>query len=1486
MKKVLRSISGAVLGLALLIAFMFMQAGTVGNSVGNTARAEEEHNLYALELDFSSSVFEIERATYYVDGIQITYFADGYTTLDGIRYYHIYYNGTSGELELMEGEARTEYSLEEPFAEEIKALGFGRVGINDKVLVVDKGSDVMVHLRPASDGIEKHYYMSEFSYKIGATGSYYLIDRASLSTYGGYDFTGTHDEDRGCYTQTINTNYTFNYFYAGNEFWVEVVDMKADMTIKFSTSQRVVGITTLGSGADLLTSNQTYYSYSDIVEIKVTPQDGRMVKMLQFKLDQTVLITLYGGLQSGGNAVFPDGETHAKTITYGNFILGYESDYDFQVVDSKANYAELKVVKDVGEPYLDLETFSITLKDNGQITFKSNKVYQWMKFDIEAQKYAQVNLINVVDSDNQVSSLPFSQVQIGEGEDAVIYDSNIPSRIFALDFDDSIYVKAVLANTYNFTERMDPIYIEDNYFIDEKFEGGVLSIYAQKEDTVTFTIRLFYQGSQFSNSDTKIYISNRGISSVEEFNAVTELATTSSAGIATKRGVDRNTNVQIYIQISPYFVMYVDGNYYARNYTNFEFLVTKNQTLEIDIDKFYMARPVMYDGEEIGTLEISLDQVTISLDAGGNLVHNAVYHAKFKNKGADAFAVITKTNPSIYGYNLVNMVVDGSFELLTYYADGTFGIDPTNETLHEFLASAVFYVPDNSKQIIATFTSKLNSFYFYNGMDYYEGEAYYGESEIFIDTEVVIDGRGMYFGGLSCHTGDDVIELFTVEAFDPEYMTEGEFAGMYKYKLTSPWSIDDLFATYEPLILYRTYNVEFVITSSPTDNQSVTGQVKYNSTFSISQINSEELPAPAYGTGYNLIGWAMVTDTDVFFVIADDCDFLFNEEITYTWIEDVRFVPVFSQSIATVTIYDPNGDYVDSILVRYDQEIEDSLFELLTNDEGEYYIFYKFGYTYLGFYDNAVMADGKKVIAFSYSAAPNYYAPICDENLDYFTFTDGSWRWALLGNLDLYGTYDAVLYDLDLMITNSSMLGQQISFNTGQTEVLAQDHYYLQSFDITDTIIISGLNPNATSYIAKITIGYTLAGYTPGGEETVMGEDSFYALCARNGEVTGFDVDGRFNIDNHTLTIVVADFINATTNADNIYVIIEYLPVTYIVSFTASIVDSDGQAIVPDSASIVYYKFTIENAYISRVAYWQECDENGVTTGRKGWWPITLPASKLYFTSASLYGISGLSYTAPNGKVYSFKEWRDIDDGISLANGVRIDGEYDFISVFSDAYDVTIKYYTYDELLNDYILHFETGYFWIYDDAPSEYHIDNAYTANTYEINLIKGSLHYIAYWTQSTLSTFTTIENAGIVRVPLMSEIYLEYSSEAYEVCYYAVYAEFNYSLDSSTGNYVVSANLPNDPMGNSYSESDVKWVKVLKSEFNSSDLIDLNQVDRLTYIFSYGEGIVPATIATGSALSKSVSIGSDYYLFAVIERKSLEAFDKTVLYMAIKVF
>lgn len=1481
MKKLVSVFCGVMFG--ILLAF---GCGVVfGDGVASADDVQTDNTRIITIKKEQYEYFEIEELSYVIDGIQVQYNKNYFVGDDENQYkYKVEYSGVSGSLGLLEGDTpQTLYFNSEPFINELPGYGVATM-----IFKMDADSEFYCKLSP-KDG--RFYYFSGFSFTL-KEGSPYQVDETEIGE-NGIKFKGVYDESLGCFYQTINTEHTFHYDMDGEKLWFKIMGVKSDMTINVSTTTKVLGVTTSGNGVDYITSRQ-YFGYTDPVEIKFTSANGYIVDKLELFYGGVKVITFYGGMQTNGVNYFKNGATYDKTIAYGNFVLAYDSDLEWEVPeDDNSNYAVLKVKNETEEEYEGLKSFVVTLTDKGVLTISSARVSEWVKVDVSVQKYAQIDFEKMVEEDKQFSSEPFQRVIISSTDetdpDAIVYDATtgeIPTRIFVVGFENSyLYVQVDLKIGYNFTDAISSDYIYGDSYINRYFAGGSLVISALQENAVTLTINMVTGSGEdtklFANSMTKICISKDGVTTTETLEEY--LSQTAKSGYATLRGIERGTTVQILIELSPYYMMEIEGVKYASRYLNFEYLVNENKTLTVVVSEISFEVPVMYESQEIGTLKIYFEKVENIVAENGSISVSATYQARFKAVGDDAFKFISLTYPNKYGFNLVNFNVtyDGeTVSLLKVFSDGYFGIDDTDETLHSFFASTVFNIPTNGLTIEAVFSSKLIDFYFdYNGTRYY-GKTYYGESEIYMQNRVVVSERGMYFGGVTATIGDDEYTILTIEKADIVLVEEGEFAGMYMYKISSAFDVDDTQATYKIILSYSTYQVTFVFTTDAENYINLEKEVKYNSEFSIEELNTESLPRPFYATGYNLIGWNLATADGVNFVILTDDDadaeYDYFNTFTYEWTENVRFIPVYAPGVAMVTIYDSNGNFTNSIKIHYDDNVAETLGELLIDDNGNYYKSEKFGYDYLGFYDSKTAGN----LVLAYQEDPEGYS-VVESLTEYFKKVDGVIKWALEENLDLYGRFDAVNYSLDLTFTNYTNCHgtSAVATSTGTITTVSTGKFYISDFFITDTLVLSGLAPYSTAFISKITVG--VKNYE-GGEAT-MREVSFYAVCDRAGNVTSTNVDSLFDETSCKLTLIVADFINEESGADTIVVNIEYLPITYIVSFTANLVSADGSIVLSDKSETYYYKLTAYTVFVGQVNNWERCDEEGNAYTGKGWWNLITPSSRLIFTSQSLNGIAGLRFTASNGKVYSFKCWKDIARDVEIDELSSLADSYDFVSVFSDEYDVTVNYHIYNDIANNYTNHYTTGYFWAYNSTTSSYYIDNAVAVNAYEIYLIGGSLYYISGWTDGEVSGFTlasAIENI----IEMNDALSLTYNKETYQIDLYAVYTGFSFSVGETSDSYVAKVNLPNDPSGNRYDDADVIWLAVNKSDYDELSSTNYSDADKITNIYRYSEGMASYNVGTGNSFSKSVTIGEDKYLFAVVVRK-IDNVDYQIAYVAVRV-
>lgn len=1484
MKKLVSAVCGVMLGILVAFSCGILFTENVANAESSQEASTRIVTIKKEQYEF----YEVEELSYFVDGIQVQYSKSLFVGDGGNKYaYKVDYSGVAGDFGLITGDSpKTLYYNTEPFAD---VEGFGAYGIDTMSFLVDADSEFYCKLSPKNG---RSNYFSGFSFSV-KEGSPYQVDSTTIGE-NGIKFSGRYDDTLGCFTQTINIEHTFHYDMDGDNLWFKIMGVKSDMTIEVGYSVKVLGTTITGNGASFVTARQ-YFGYTDPVEIKFTSDNGYIIDKLDLYYGGVKVITFYGGMQTSGVNYFKNNATYDKTIAYGNFVLAYESDLEWEVSEpDDSNYVALNVKNDSSEDAKGINSFATKLTDKGELIIYSNYLSEWVKVDVSAQKYAQIDFEKTMEEDKKFSSEPFNKVIISTTDetdpDAIIYDATtgvIPTRIFVVGFEsDYLYLQVDLKVGYNFTSAIDSLYIYGDSYINRFFAGGSLVVSALQENAVTLSINMMSgsgaDAKLFTNSMTRIYISKDGVTSVDALKLYA--SQTATSGYATLRGIERGTAVQILIEISPYYMMDIEGTLYASQYLNFSYQVDENKTINITVSEICFEVPVSYESEEIGTLKIYFERVENVVAGDGSIAVSATYEARFKAKDGAEYDFISLTHPNKYGFNLVNFSVNYNgtrTNLLKLYNDGTFGVDASDQTLHSFLASVVFSIPTNGLEVEASFTSKLIDFYFdYNDIRYF-GRVYYGTKDIFMRELVQVNERGMYFGGITTTINDVKYDILTIEELGAVLVDSGEFAGWYKYAISENFNIDNSLASYEIILSYTTYKVTFVFTTDSENYTTLEGAVRYNSEFSIEELNTAGLPRPVYGTGYNLIGWnlAVAGDSSNYIILTDesaDAEYDYYNIFTYEWIENVRFIPVFSPGVAVVTIYDNSGNFMNSIKVHYDDDVELTIGGLIIDEEGNYYKNEKFGYDFLGFYDAKTAGN----IVLIYNLNPEGYS-MNSELTQYFKSVDGDLKWALQENLDLYGRFDAVNYSLNLSFTNySSCHGtKSVSTNTGTITTLDTGKFYITDFFITDSLVISGFDPMVTAFIAKITVGVK----NFEGSDANMREASFYAVCDRAGNVTITNVDGLFDETSNQLTLVVADFINEESGADTIVVNVEYLPITYIVSFTANLVSADGSVILSDKSDTVYYKLTAMTAYSAQVNNWERCDEDGNVYTGKGWWNLRTPTSGLDFTATSLNGISGLRFTSSNGKVYSFKGWRDIAKEVDIIDLAKLTDSYDFVSVFSDEYDVSVNYFIYNDITKAYSKHYTTGYFWSYNSDSKSYYIDNAVTANAYEIYLIGGDLYYIAGWAEGNISTFTLV---GYVEnmFDMNSSLTLTYQEEAYQLDLYAVYNGFGFSVSETTSSYEANVNLPNDPSGNRYEDSDVIWMAVNKTDFDNLSSTNYSDADKITSIYRYSEGMSSYSVGTGRTFSKSTEIGEDKYLFAVVVRK-IDDVGYQIAYVAVRV-
>lgn len=1480
MKKFLVSVCVAF---ACVCLALFAGAGQLlprVNAAGNVG-------YYVVNFDFDDTIFDIDLVTYTIDGVTITYNSAG-EEVDGVKYfYKVEFSGETGALGLMEGEARTEYFVGQPFVDKFPS-GYT---VENAKLAVDPLSDVSIRLKFASDEMYKLYHLESIAYKVGESGSYYTIDSTELDKLGNASFKSDTDREDGFHYAIINTNYKFLYNIELNNFDMTIEDVYTSMDVRVSHLTKAMGVSFEGDGSDIGSSNRQYYSYADSAEINLTPDsaNGEIIKSVEFLFGETSIFTLEGGMYSDGVYYFEDGETPSNVISYGNFALAFDSTYDYIQKDSDGNYAKL-VVNNLVEvwPEIDpenpptepiepeyeerelgeFERVEIRLDDNGQVTILSPVVPMWMTVRVTTQKYVQIDLMQVLDQESsKLTSEPFESVEVA-GKVYPDGENPIPSRIFEIGFSDTIAIRIGLKEGYNFDETVNPLLIEGRFFVHGAYAGGHLVIGAVKENTFNINVYLYRDGVLFADSATKIYLStNAEISSVEDFMRLELPKVGSSEGVASIRNVDMGASLKIYIQLSQYYLLVVDGESFAGQYLNLDYVVTENTNIIIDVGYFEAIRPVYSAGSEIGSIKIALYQLSSFVNQDGTTGIYATYEALFKSTESEFYEVIRKTNPSVYGYNLVNMSVAG-IDFLKPYDDDSFGIDQQDVDIHKFLSEVLFGVPENGQQIVARFTEKKNEFSFdYNGMTY-NGEAYYGKTQMYLEIPVEIVEPGMYFGGLYYFAGDAKIELLTIENQTPEFITEGEFAGMTKYELLTPWNLDHPGMLLNILTLPRTYLVSFVITTGPNSVDLIEQNFKYGDSFSVEELVLAE-NTPVLEAGYNLIGWNINPDQTVNYVIADESEYPFHCTFSYDWVNDVRFVPVFSASTTIISVHIEGMDTY-SVSVRFDELVD---FEKLFCLDGVWIEPQKFGYDFLGYFDQE-NGSGNHLI--EYVGGETLYAGKFEDNPNYFGSVDGVPAWNLLENLDIYAVFREIEYNLTLNLINNYIQTTPIT-DLGTITALAVDKFYVSGFTILDTLTVARLGARANYFIKSIYITIVLD-----DGSMVELDASYLAECGRDGVVQTSVNDGRVDEERWALVLAISDFVNPETNGAELIVDVEYEAVTYIVSFSGTMMTDSGKTLYVDNSAPLQYRMEVQYANIEFVDHWERLTAEGIGLGRFGWVDLTVDAVDMTYSERTLFGISGLNYEA-DGINYSFKAWKDFGKNFKLSADTWIDSAYNFVCMYSDKFDVTVNYYIFNNSTNQFVKHGVDGYFWTYDTETREYFLDNPTLVNSYEIYLVNGGLYYINAWCDTQITEFGVIP-ADSTCYDLMSVIDVDYQVEALDLNFYAVYAEYEFSISDETDKFVVNASLPNDPNGNSYDDNnDVVWVKVDKARYDGFLDSKLSDADILSIIFPSAESIEISTIATGLELDKSL-VPDDTYVFAVVERK-LDGEKIGNVYVALKV-
>lgn len=1496
MKKLLRGIWLSSLALILLLAFFCVGIVERNKNVNSASAAIQK---YVVNLDYANA-FRTEKLQFVYDGVTVEYqFKEEYVDGDWVYKMTAPTGVTSVITEVSSsaeiGDGETYYYCDEEAASSLEAkfASIDSIYTLPFAIPVDAGSKINFVLSAKNSTTFEYSYFNSVDYKISNfEASKYNIVKPQVEPDGSITLEGTYNEERGLYERTVNDwpfAYNFNEEYG---FKFEIGRVDSSITIDFSSTSKSYPIVIKGDGATdgtIEIEYTEYISFSNLAQADFKPINGKIINKLDLyigkEIEENKLFTLYGGMcgehldLDGGTITdyYFNGDFTLDTETtpiavYGNFALAIEShiesenNYTFKSPEETGgNYSELSVEPHDGEDLTNEESYSIRLYANGRVSVSTRSATAGLIFVVSSQSFAQVDVMLVNnDGTRNATSKALESLKVGETlyeniKDGENYVSTIPKSVFAVGYSGTLEIRAtVISDKFNYAEIMGTEGIEGSLYV-TTIECGILTIYTEEKDTYFFEINLkLPEGGYYEDSSTEIFISSRSDFSEGDGFINSEYSMTSTNGFAVMRSIMKGTVIKFKIKVSPYrLIVAPDESVSVLEYVEYDYVVTENTTLVFTMEKFAIEKPVYYGGEIVGHVKIRLLSVYQD-NLGSDLISNAGYEVLFKGVHEEEYTPLTASHPSKYGYDFINLKMVGVSEsrsFLVEYLDNTYVVGNMDYSIHNYLASTVFFAEtDGGGRIEADFNPKLINirFVYPEHGTTFRGLIYFDSDLLYLDRELIASEIGKYFAGLRYTYGDGTIsEIYRNETDLPVLVEDGEFAGMYRYKMRDSWICAENNVPIEVLTDFATFEFTVVFTNEDGTTNVITEFITYSTEFTIESLNLsygyDEPKYPGIGT-FNHIGW-QIEDVENF-VVADECDFVLGRPLSYQWTKDVRMVPVFSANTIVVSFYD-GEDFINSAPVAAGEKVD--LKKLLFIDD--WVVLNEYGSVFEGF-----ACNGR--LAIDYVAEPNYYELLGEGNEEVFVDVDGEFYWIGSNNVVFNSSYTKINYKILLELTNSEYVEPtNWTSNFGSWIEFENDKFHLDGFTIDDTLILGGFTPiNEDAFVSLIKFGYSKDG------ETEFLDPEFFAVCDANGVVNSIISGTRFNTENYTMSLIVNEFINSVTEADTIRIHIEYLPVTYIISFTANIYDELGEILLDDASSTSYYKLTKENARISRADYWMLCDETGENILGMGWQPIVTPNNGLTFTKSSLGGISGLSLSAPNGKTYSFKFWMDMTQGITLGSDTILNSNYNFCSIFSDVFDVAVNYHTYSSYTSTYELNSVEGYFWNYEEEAGVYSVGETKAANAYEIYLIDGELYYIVGWSTVVPSSLNTVFGADDI---CLNEAYeVSYSIDAQTLNFYAVYEKYKFIVVKTESNFEVEIGLPNDPNGNSYSKEDVKFVKVLKAQFDSDAYEKFNIVDKLNAILSSASLLANATIGEGGVLNSPV-VESEYYVFAVVQRK-----------------
>lgn len=687
-------------------------------------------------------------------------------------------------------------------------------------------------------------------------------------------------------------------------------------------------------------------------------------------------------------------------------------------------------------------------------------------------------------------------------------------------------------------------------------------------------------------------------------------------------------------------------------------------------------------------------------------------------------------------------------------------------------------------------------------------EVTYDDTKLYL-TQELYSAVGHYVAGI-CYGDKSTSDYFEILFVDDEIEYDEE-KEMYYYELELAWNIAQGDLVFNTLLKPRTYLASIVIAeiSKFYNNEyeetfDLVEYIKYNDTFKISEILQIYTGELVNGLpGYELKGYipfagissvaindgAVVTmfpglEKPYIYDLVSDMEYVESllypdEEYTWTFQRQIRFVPVFVREVYTVTVY-PGSDTPSG------EETATRTFQVSFNDElTEEFISENFaapqtrknGYDYAGYYmmKNAnpikVIGVEKEIIAENLTVKYTS-VDITGESggsIEGFSYRfAGKTYWGIVGDLSIYLQFDKLEYDVKLsgidaeyeeadlssqklaifekdLFGNVSQVGSDLTYATFTQEA--------KTLDISNILAIKGLGDEG-SYVSKIRIKYNSI-FDP---ETFRTAYEFSYGVNKNGKMILVNAeedvaeliyynptDNSFYIDiNQVITSETSKFYTVAT-IDDILIELEYSYRTYVVGFQTGLYrHSDLSLIVtPAMADIAYYfvNYKTRNDYTT----WIPCDSDGnYIDGNNFYWQqitfkhnfndVTLEEGSLtreqeidVMVGTKSFFFCYWARPDKNGNIEPLS-WEWTDGSANMANS-EDGGSLIYYSAFSSIADINVYYYTWDPVTKEqtgegYVSTAQKGYFWFKENQDITFK-----TVNSYETFKIGNHTYFITGW-------------------------------------------------------------------------------------------------------------------------------------------------------------